>query len=205
MLKKWNFAVILSLNHKWVVEILKFGSYFMINCGETIFSVISGFWIVTGWRHIWSWRVYLIDSPNFWMSFRWPARCIKREENVINIAKPCIHKAAGSGIDEVLFPIFSWRYMLFIIHKPGLEKRFMQIYFCVGQKILKPPIHLCQPFSPLHIAFCQLSVLGFHCFFTTHHNNCFVSWNVFHIRDEKIPYATLHQTMRDRYFTKRWM
>ena len=142
-------------------------------------------------------------SPQFLSVISLPVGCIKREENVINIAKPCIHKAAGSGIDEVLFPIFSWRYMLFIIHKPGLEKRFMQIYFCVGQKILKPPINLCRPFSPLHIAFCQLSVLGFHCFFTTHHNNCFVLWNVFHIRDEKIPYATLHQTMRDRYFTKR--
>ena len=65
-----------------------------------IFSVISGFWIVTGWRHIWSWRVYLIDPPNFWVSYRWPAGCIKREKNVINIAKLCIHKAAGSGINE---------------------------------------------------------------------------------------------------------
>ena len=34
-LKKWNFAVILSLKHKWLVKRLKFGSYFMINCGET--------------------------------------------------------------------------------------------------------------------------------------------------------------------------
>ena len=43
-----------------------------------IFSVISGFWIVTGWRYIWIWRVYLIDPPNFWVSYRWPAGCIKR-------------------------------------------------------------------------------------------------------------------------------
>ena len=67
------------------------------------------------------------------------------------------------------FPIFSWRYMLFIIHEPGLDKdcaqctTSIQIYFCVRQKILKP-MHLCRPFFPLHIAFCQLSVLGFHCF-----------------------------------------
>ena len=36
-------------------------------------------------------------------------------------------------------------------------------FICVRQKILKP-MHLCRPFFPLHIAFCQLSVLGFHCF-----------------------------------------
>ena len=34
---------------------------------------------------------------------------------------------------------------------------------------------------------------------------CFVMWNVFHVRDKKIPYATLHQNTRDRYFTERWM
>ena len=87
-----------------------------------IFSVISGFWIVTGWCHVWSWLVYLIDSPNLWVSYHWPAGCIKREENVINIAKPCIHKAAGSGINGMLFTIFSWRYMLFIIHDTRLDK-----------------------------------------------------------------------------------
>ena len=87
-----------------------------------IFSVISGLWIVTGWRHVWSWLVYLIDPPNFWVSHHWPAGCIKREENVINIAKPCIHKAAGSGINGMLFTIFSWRYMLFIIHDTRLDK-----------------------------------------------------------------------------------
>ena len=87
-----------------------------------IFSIISGLWIVTGWRHVWSWLVYLIDPPNFWVSHHWPAGCIKREENVINIAKPCIHKAAGSGINGMLFTIFSWRYMLFIIHDTRLDK-----------------------------------------------------------------------------------
>ena len=61
------------------------------------------------------------------MSYRLPAGSIKREENVINIAKPCIHKAAGSRISEMLFPvIFSWKYvagdMFFIIHEPGLDK-----------------------------------------------------------------------------------
>ena len=35
MLTKWNFAVILTLNNKWVVKRLKFVSYCMINDGET--------------------------------------------------------------------------------------------------------------------------------------------------------------------------
>ena len=38
------------------------------------------------------------------------------------------------------------------------------IYSCVRQKIQKPK-HLCMPFSLLHIALSQLSVLGFACFF----------------------------------------
>ena len=35
MLKKWNFAVILIQDIRWVVKRLKFVSYCMINCGET--------------------------------------------------------------------------------------------------------------------------------------------------------------------------
>ena len=117
-------------------------------------------------------------SPQFLSVISLPVGCIKREENVINIAKPCIHKAAGSGINEMLFPIFSWRYMLFIIHEPGLDRYRVQsttsqfipiwhhcipIYSCLHQKILKP-MYSCRPFFPLQIAFCQLSVFGFHCF-----------------------------------------
>ena len=82
---------------------------------------------------------------------------------------------------------------LLLIHQ-GLTNReytvyckSMPIYSCVCQKILKPT-HLCMLFSPLHIALSLLSVLGFACFFTTHYNNCFVLWNVFHNRDRKIPY-----------------
>ena len=61
-------------------------------------------------------------SPQFLSVISLPVGCIKREENVINIAKPCIHKAAGSGINGMLFTIFSWRYMLFIIHDTRLDK-----------------------------------------------------------------------------------
>ena len=35
MLKKWNFAVILTVTNKWGVKRLKFVSHCMINCGET--------------------------------------------------------------------------------------------------------------------------------------------------------------------------
>ena len=50
MLKKWTFAVILSLKHKWVVKRLKFGSYFMINCGETDNDIFRNFWFLNSYR-----------------------------------------------------------------------------------------------------------------------------------------------------------
>ena len=51
ILKKWNFAVILSLKHKWVVvKRLKFGSYFMINCGETDNDIFRNFWFLNSYR-----------------------------------------------------------------------------------------------------------------------------------------------------------
>ena len=160
----------------------------------------DGFWIVTGWRHIWSRQAYLIDAPNCWVSYRWPARCIKREENPINIAKPCIHKAAGSGINEMLFPIFSWRYTLFIILEPGLTNSVqctasMPIYSCVCQKILK---HLCWPFSPLHI-------FGFHYFLQHATIIVLLCGMSFTLEIKKTLYATLHSITRERYFTERWM
>ena len=45
MINKWNFAVIFTANDTWVVKRLKFGSYCMINCGETsndIFCFLNG-------------------------------------------------------------------------------------------------------------------------------------------------------------------
>ena len=50
MLKKWTFAVILSLKHKWVVKRLKFGRYFMINCGETDNDIFRNFWFLNSYR-----------------------------------------------------------------------------------------------------------------------------------------------------------
>ena len=51
------------------------------------------------------------------------------------------------------------------------------------------------------IAICQLSTLDFPWFFRTHCNICFVLGHDFHDRDRKNPYANLHQTTRDSYFT----
>ena len=56
------------------------------------------------------------------MRYRWLVGCIKREKNDINIAKPSIYKAAGPGINEIIFPSFSWTYLLSIIHGQGLGK-----------------------------------------------------------------------------------
>ena len=148
--------------------------------------------MVTSWCHNWSRRVYHIDPPQLLSVISLASGCIKRVENYINIAKQCIHKAAGSRINEMVFSRYSWRYLMFIIYETGLEK--------YTPKKSMHPTNLCTPFSPLHIALCQLSVLGFPCFFTTHHKNCFALWNAFHVRDRKIPCTNLHQIMCYRYF-----
>ena len=70
------------------------------------------------------------------MVFEWLMSCLKTDECIIltpntpppivechvigqwidtNIMKLSIHKAAGSGINEIIFPSFSWSY-LFIIY-----------------------------------------------------------------------------------------
>ena len=124
--------------------------------------------MVTSWRHNWSRRVYHIDPPQLLSVISLASGCIKRVENYINIAKQCIHKAAGSRINEMVFSRYSWRYLMFIIYETGLEK--------YTPKKSMHPTNLCTPFSPLHIALCQLSVLGFPCFFynTPQELFCFV-------------------------------
>ena len=66
-------------------------------------------------------------------------------------------------------------------------------------------MHLCRHFFPIAYRFLPTECPWFSLFFTTNHNHCFAFWNVFHVKDKKIPYATLHQVTRDRYFNKRWM
>ena len=125
MIKKWNFAVIFTANDTWVVK--RLNAWLIV---EKPVMTFSAFWMVTGWRHIWSWWVNYIDlsanpslSSNCWVSYCWPVGCIKREQNDINIARPSIHKTAISGrISEMIFSSFSWTYLLFIIHTPGLDK-----------------------------------------------------------------------------------
>ena len=119
-----------SYNDKWVVKRLKFGSYCMTNCGETGTYILPEFldleWLISGWLHILSWQVIILTSNptylNCWVSHCWPVGCTKRDQNDINIAKPCMYKMAGSGINEMIFPSFSWTYLLFISHWAGVEK-----------------------------------------------------------------------------------
>ena len=122
---KWNFAVILSLHDKWVVKTLKSWSYCMINCKETDMTFSRNFRFSNGLLQadvIFKADRCIISTPNLpshhncWVSYCWLVGCAKRKENKISIAKPCIYKAAGSGIHEMIFPSAGWTYLLFIIH-----------------------------------------------------------------------------------------
>ena len=69
---------------------------------------------------------------------------------------------------------------MFIIFEPGLEKivctvycKYANLFLCTPKNSMHPT-NLCTPFSPFHIALCQLSVHGFPCLFKTHHKNCYV-------------------------------
>ena len=109
--KEMELCGYMKLNDKWIGKTPMFGSYCTINCWETsndIFLVFLVFkWLISDWCHIWSWWVYHIDHqlpfPNCWVSNHWPVGCIKKKGTDINIAKPHIHKAAGSGINEMIF------------------------------------------------------------------------------------------------------
>ena len=96
--------------------------------------------------------------------------------------KPRILKAAGSGINEIIFSSFSWRYM-FIIHRPGLDKycarctTSMPIYSCVHQKILCiQSIYVCLFLHCilLFVGWVPLVFLDF-----LQHTTRIVLWNVF--------------------------
>ena len=98
---------------------------------------------------------------------------------------------------------FVWRDTI-IQNSRHLAKKLltMLIYSCVRQKNQKPK-HFCAPF-PLHIAYRSFSAeYPWFCMFflIIHPNNCFHLWNVFHGRDRKTPYTTMHQITHDRYFT----
>ena len=82
------------------------------------------------WWHLWagslsqSEKLILISSGNIqkrliliiWNQSRlWRVGCVEREEHDIYIAKPSIHKAAGSEINKMIFAT-SVGHMLFIIH-----------------------------------------------------------------------------------------
>ena len=94
------------------------------------------FWMVTGWHPTGAsyWSAPIIECC---ITAWWD---VKREENNINIAKPYIHKAAGSGINDMIFSSFSWRYLMFIIHEPGLDKQCVQ---GTANMSINSCIHLC--------------------------------------------------------------
>ena len=115
MLSKWNFAVILSLNDKWVVKRLKFGSYCLINCGETGHDILLEFlvfeWLISGWHHIWSWQGNHIDHPP---PYPYPPivechivgqRDVSKERKMMQALQnhAYIMQLAGLGINEMIF------------------------------------------------------------------------------------------------------
>ena len=152
MLSKQNFAVILSLNDKWVVKTLKSGSYCMINCEETrndIFLKFPVFGMVDFKLMLYlkligaSYQPFSPPPPpppfsnNCWVSYYWLVGGAKREENDISIAKRCIPKAAGSGIHEMIFPSSNWTYLL---------TRTLQIVCAVYHKYANLFLSICQKF-----------------------------------------------------------
>ena len=147
MLRKWNFVVNLSLstthllfrlnisyiimlyvirlnislNDKWVVERLKFGSYCMINCGKTNNDIFPEFLVfhclVSGWPHIWSWRVYCISFSTdcSWFSLCFLQHTTKvfvlgnafHDRNWIDPSKVCKYNKNITGRNVVLTILFS--------------------------------------------------------------------------------------------------
>ena len=136
----------------------------MINCGETrngIFLEIVVFdWLTSDWCHVWSWLVYHIDPTlNFFVILLEE----KREENNIQ-----------AYIRQLVWELIKWYFqalvghtccLLFINHGSADSLRsVLQVcqFILVYAKISKA--FFCASFSPLHIAFYQLSALDIPCF-----------------------------------------
>ena len=62
--------------------------------------------------------------------------------------------------------------------------KYANLFVSLHQKFLKPT-HICILFSPLHIALCQLSALGFPCIFFRKHHNILLYGMFFMIEIEK--------------------
>ena len=82
-------------------------AWFIVEKPAMTFS--QNFWFSKGWFQadvvFKAERCILLTSNhssprNCCVSYRWLVGCAKREENGINVAKPCIHKAVGSGIKK---------------------------------------------------------------------------------------------------------
>ena len=66
-------------------------------------------WFSNGWYHVWK-----LTSVSYWLPAPLPPPIVEchviGQWIDINIVKLCIHKTAGSGINEIIFPSFSWTY-----------------------------------------------------------------------------------------------
>ena len=100
-------------NDKWVVKRRKFWSYSTIIVEKSAIIFSWNLWFSNGWCHVWK-----LTSVSYWFPTPHPpiVECHVIGQWIdIKIVKLCIHKAAGSRINEVIFPSFSWT-DLFIIY-----------------------------------------------------------------------------------------
>ena len=136
------------------------------------------FWFLNGYRLTSYLKLMCVSNwspPNCWVSYRWPVECIKREEN--DIAKPSIHKAAVSGINEI-FPSFNSTFLLFFINQ-GLTNsvhsvpQLCQFILVYVKKFKSLSIYVCL-FPYCILLFLNWVSLVLLVFFTSHPTNCFV-------------------------------
>ena len=162
--------------------------------------------MVTGWRHIWSWRMYQIDPPivECYIAGQWDVSkerkmtlTLENHSYIRQLFQELMkHSQASVGHTRWLF--FINQGLTNSVHSVLQLCQFILVY---AKKFKSLSIYVC--LFPhcilLFLNWVSLVLLVF--FFTTNPNNCFVLWSVFHDRDRKIHYATLHEITHDRYFT----
>ena len=162
--------------------------------------------MVTGWRHIWSWRMYQIDPPivECYIAGKWDVS--KERKMTLTLENhPYIRQLFQELMKHFQASVGHTRWLFFInqgltnsVHSVLQLCQFILVY---AKKFKSLSIYVC--LFPhcilLFLNWVSLVLLGF--FFKTKPNNCFVLWSVFHDRDRKIPYATLHEITHGRYFT----
>ena len=168
------------------------------------------FWFLNGYRLTPYLKLMVVSNwpPPPICEFHIAVQWVLSKQNDVNIAKPSIHKAAVSGINEMIFPSFSWTYLDMLVYYSSTRawQIVCAVYgnyanlFLYAKKFKSISIYV-SLFPHCISLFLNWVPLVLLVFFTTHLNNCFVFWNVFHYRDTKTPCTTLHQITHDRYFT----